>query len=75
VTPVAVPLRRNLDFTLLWSGQVVSTLGSEVGGLAFPLLVLAGILLVLAVAGTASADIRRAPRPEELLAARAATEP
>jgi predicted MFS family arabinose efflux permease len=35
-----VPLRRNRDFILLWSGQVVSTLGSEVSGLAFPLLVL-----------------------------------
>jgi predicted MFS family arabinose efflux permease len=34
------PLRRNRDFILLWSGQVVSTLGSEVSGLAFPLLVL-----------------------------------
>jgi len=31
-----VPLRRNRDFILLWSGQVVSTLGSEVSGLAFP---------------------------------------
>src|SRR5207253_146969 len=31
---------RNRDFVLLWSGQVVSTLGSEVSGLAFPLLVL-----------------------------------
>ena len=36
----AIPLRRNRDFILLWSGQVVSTLGSEVSGLAFPLLVL-----------------------------------
>src|SRR6476646_11840674 len=36
----AVPLRRNRDFILLWSGQVVSTLGSEVSGLAFPRLVL-----------------------------------
>jgi predicted MFS family arabinose efflux permease len=36
-----VPLRRNRDFALLWSGQVVSTVGSEVSGLAFPLLVLA----------------------------------
>jgi len=38
VTP---PLWRNRDFNLLWGGQVVSTLGSEVSGLAFPLLVLA----------------------------------
>src|SRR5205823_1025571 len=36
----ALPLWRNRDFVLLWSGQVVSTLGSEVSGLAFPLLVL-----------------------------------
>src|SRR6266567_2602048 len=32
---------RNRDFLLLWSGQVVSTLGSSVSGLALPLLVLA----------------------------------
>lgn len=36
----SVPLRRNRDFVLLWSGQVVSTVGSEVSQLAFPLLVL-----------------------------------
>jgi MFS family permease len=36
-----VPLRRNRDFLLLWSGQVVSTIGSEVSQLAYPLLVLA----------------------------------
>ena len=39
-TPQPVPLRRNRDFLLLWSGQVVSTVGSEVSQLAFPLLVL-----------------------------------
>ena len=36
-----VPLRRNRDFMLLWSGQVVSALGSRVSSVAFPLLVLA----------------------------------
>jgi MFS family permease len=38
---VSTPLRKNRDFTILWSGQLVSTIGSEVSGLAFPLLVLA----------------------------------
>ncbi len=33
-------LWRNRDYLLLWSGQAVSTLGSGVSGLAFPLLVL-----------------------------------
>ena len=41
MTQAAAPLRRNRDFALLWSGQVVSTVGSEVSQLAFPLLVLA----------------------------------
>jgi MFS family permease len=35
------PLRRNRDFQLLWSGQVVSDIGSRVAMVAFPLLVLA----------------------------------
>lgn len=35
------PLYRNRDVMLLWSGQVMSTLGSGVSYLAFPLLVLA----------------------------------
>jgi predicted MFS family arabinose efflux permease len=38
---VTVPLRRNRDYLLLWSGQVVSALGSAVSSVAFPLLVLA----------------------------------
>jgi hypothetical protein len=38
--PRSVPLRRNRDFMLLWSGQVVSTVGMRVSSLAYPLLVL-----------------------------------
>jgi len=38
--PAPAPLRRNRDFVLLWSGQVVSTVGTRVSSLAFPLLVL-----------------------------------
>jgi MFS family permease len=34
-------LRRNRDFRLLWSGQVVSVFGSQISRLAYPLLVLA----------------------------------
>ena len=42
MTSAAPPLlRKNRDFILLWSGQVVSTVGSEVSQLAYPLLVLA----------------------------------
>ena len=37
----AVPLRRNRDFLLLQSGQVLSTIGSESTGIAYPLVVLA----------------------------------
>ena len=36
-----VPLRRNRDFMVLWSSQVVSTVGTRVTSIAFPLLVLA----------------------------------
>jgi MFS family permease len=44
VTPVASAPRslwRNRDYMLLWSGQLISSLGSGVSTIAFPLLVLA----------------------------------
>jgi MFS family permease len=37
----SVPLRKNRDFILLQSGQVLSTIGSESTAIAYPLLVLA----------------------------------
>jgi MFS family permease len=36
-----MPLRANRDFRLLWIGQTLSTLGGQISGVAFPLLVLA----------------------------------
>ena len=36
-----MPLRANRDFRLLWLGQTLSTLGGQISGVAFPLLVLA----------------------------------
>jgi MFS family permease len=37
----STPLRRNREFLLLWSGQAVSQLGSQISLVAYPLLVLA----------------------------------
>jgi len=38
---VTVPLRRNRGFRLLWIGQLLSDTGSQIGLLAYPLLILA----------------------------------
>src|SRR5690349_2275205 len=35
------PLWRNHDYMFLWGGQVISTLGSAISGVVFPLLILA----------------------------------
>ncbi len=37
----STPLRRNREFLLLWSGQAISQLGSQISLVAYPLLVLA----------------------------------
>ena len=39
--PLSVPLRRNQGFRMLWTGQLLSDTGTQVGGLAYPLLILA----------------------------------
>lgn len=51
------PLWRNRDFMLLWTGQVVSTVGTRITSLAYPLLVLSmtGSPLLAGVVGFAQA--------------------
>ncbi len=49
------PLFRNRDYMLLWSGQVVSALGSGISELAFPILVLVLTNNNYAAAGIAAA--------------------
>lgn len=39
--PRPLPLRHNKDFRMLWTGQLLSDTGSQIGGLAYPLLILA----------------------------------
>lgn len=39
--PSPIPLWRNRDYLLLWGGQVVSAIGTQVSDFAFPLLLLA----------------------------------
>ncbi|MFE7840467.1 MFS transporter [Streptomyces sp. NPDC057474] len=39
--PRQVPLRRNKGFRMLWIGQVLSDTGTQISGIAYPLLVLA----------------------------------
>jgi hypothetical protein len=37
----SIPLRRNREFRLLWSGQAISQPGSQISLVAYPLLALA----------------------------------
>ncbi len=55
--PAAVPLRRNSGFRMLWIGQLLSDTGSEVGLLAYPLLILAltHSVVLAGIVGTARA--------------------
>src|SRR5512142_1554850 len=41
VSPRASSLWRNADYMLLWSGQVISTLGTTASNVVYPLLILA----------------------------------
>ena len=55
--PRPIPLRLNRDFRMLWTGQLLSDTGTQVGGLAYPLLILAltHSAALAGVAGTARA--------------------
>ena len=55
--PWPVPLRRNKGFRMLWTGQLLSDTGTQIGGLAYPLLILAltHSAVLAGVAGTARA--------------------
>ena len=55
--PAAVPLRRNSGFRMLWIGQLLSDTGTEIGMLAYPLLILAltHSAVLAGVVGTARA--------------------
>jgi MFS family permease len=78
-----IPLWRNRDFLLLWTGQVVSTIGTRISGLAYPLVVLAitgsaaqaGLVAAAQTApfliwfGPAGALVDRWPRKRIMLAA------
>jgi MFS family permease len=58
--PPVVPLRRNSGFRLLWIGQLLSDAGTEIGMLAYPLLIL-GLTrspVLAGVVGTARAITR-----------------
>src|ERR1700733_12501607 len=57
-------LWRNRSFNLLWSSQFLSGLGTNISGIAFPLLVLAitGSAISAGVVGTAAAAVRFALR-------------
>ncbi len=54
-----VPLRRNRNFRLLWTGQVLSDLGSELGVLAYPLLIFAltGSTVIAGAVATATSIV------------------
>src|SRR5215471_2417404 len=66
-------LRANRNFRLLWIGQVLSDLGTQVGSLAYPLLVLAlthSALIAGAVGTAASASAFAVRLPAGALADR-----